>query len=790
MDANQTLFSSVMLLHEVPSLGFEVYNVCVNHPMKIISDGIWTQHGSALPTQYSYTMLELQILIIFVVTQGFHFILNRLGVPFFVSQVMTGFLMGPSVPTGPLEKYKKMLFPFGSPDILSTLSSLGYSFYLFLNSVQMDLSLITKTGRKAWVIGLCCYGIPIVVGCGSMGLSNSTWKRILGEDISALPVVFISHSSCSFAVISWLLNDLRILNSELGRLALSAAFVNDVAGGLWAGIGAAYFGRQNMSMSIRIRNVTAFLAYAIFILLIGRPAMRWIVKRTPEGRSVNKGYIYAIIVVFLGLGYFAKFFGEPFLVGAVIFGLAVPEGPPLGSALVTQLELFSKWFLCSIFVTCVTMKVDLTKCNSLSFVIVISGVIIMVHLVRWLLCMGICRYCKIPFKDGFCLALILSCKGVVDICSYLLVYDAMVQKRTVVDVMIVSVLVLGTASRFGVKALYDPSRKYAGYQHRNIMSLKHSELRIVACIHKPWHSVHIKNVLEFCSPAPDNTLVAEILHLMELVGRSNPIFIAHKLQQSAGSSSYNYSGELIVAFDLFERDYLGAVTANTYTAISPVMFMNEDVCNLALDKNAALIVLPFHVKWGGDGSVESEDSNIRALNARILERAPCSVGILVNRGPSFNSRRIRAAMVFLGGPDDREALCLAKRFVKDVDNSLVVFRLLAHDKDTSNWDHMIDDEAMREISGVHVNLENVRYEEITIGDASQTTFLIKDIANKFDFIVVGRRYGVRSSQTYGLEHWTEYSELGVIGDLLASHDTDTTASVLVVQQQPSHEDHR
>lgn len=144
----------------------------------------------------------------------------------------TGFLMGPSVPTGPLEKYKKMLFPFGSPDILSTLSSLGYSFYLFLNSVQMDLSLITKTGRKAWVIGLCCYGIPIVVGCGSMGLSNSTWKRILGEDISALPVVFISHSSCSFAVISWLLNDLGILNSELGRLALSAAFVNDVAGTL------------------------------------------------------------------------------------------------------------------------------------------------------------------------------------------------------------------------------------------------------------------------------------------------------------------------------------------------------------------------------------------------------------------------------------------------------------------------------------------------------------------------------------------------------------------------------
>jgi len=146
--------------------------------------------------------------------------------------LQTGFLLGPSIPTGPLEKYKKMLFPFGSADILGAVSSLGYSFYLFLNSVQMDLSLITKTGRKAWVIGLCSYCIPIMLGCGSVTMMSSMWEKIMGDEISSLPVVFISHSSCSFAVISSLLHDLKILNSELGRLALSAAFVNDVSGNL------------------------------------------------------------------------------------------------------------------------------------------------------------------------------------------------------------------------------------------------------------------------------------------------------------------------------------------------------------------------------------------------------------------------------------------------------------------------------------------------------------------------------------------------------------------------------
>lgn len=199
-----------------------------------------------------------------------------------------------------------------------------------------------------------------------------------------------------------------------------------LSGGIGAGFGADFLKSLNLDFSIRLTNMVAFFIYLIFAPLLGRPAMRWVVKNTPEGKPVSKTYIYAIVVLFLGLGFFAGYFNQPFLVGAVILGLAVPEGPPLGSEFVSQLELFSNWFLTSIFVTCSTMKVDLKQCDSLSFVMVICFFVIMVYLIKLVVCMGICRYCKMPFTDGFCLALILSCKGVVDICSYVLVYDTMV----------------------------------------------------------------------------------------------------------------------------------------------------------------------------------------------------------------------------------------------------------------------------------------------------------------------------------------------------------------------------
>ena len=339
-----------------------------------------------------------------------------------------------------------------------------------------------------------------------------------------------------------------------------------------------------------------------------------------------------------------------------------------------------------------------------------------------------------------------------------------------------------------MKSLYDPSRIYAGYQKRNIMNLKPgSELRLVACIHKPSHIIPIKSVLELYSPTPEKALVADVVHLMELVGRTTPIFISHRLQHAVGSSFYNYSGDVIVSFDLFEHGYAGSVTVNTYTAISPVTLMHEDVCHLALDKLASLIILPFHIRWTVHGSVESEDNNIRSLNSKVLERAPCSIGILVNRGfPASSTQRpahYQIVMIFFGGADDREALCFAKRLAIDSSNRLFVYRLLAYDHDSTNWEHMIDDEVLREVRGPHNKLENVTYEEKRIGDASQTTSFLKDIASKFDFIIVGRRNGVNSSQTATLENWTEFRELGVVGDLLASPDMKTEASILVVQQQ-------
>ncbi|KAL2316906.1 hypothetical protein Fmac_030782 [Flemingia macrophylla] len=793
---NGTFFSTIVLdeANSDPDGKFISYNVTIEMPAKVISDGLWrnTSNG-ALPFKATMPVLQLQVITIFLITQFFHTVLKRLGIPYFVSQMMAGFVLGPSLKIEALMPFKRMLFPYGSEDVLTLISGLGYAVFLFLNAVQMDFSMITRTGRKAWTIALFSLLIPTIIGLSMCYTFMECLKKAIGEfDGGKLPVTVISHSGCSFPVIASLLSDLEILNSELGRLALSSALVMDVISLVVTGLGTAVMSSlrtdshdHELGKGPKLAFYTSlkFIGFFTLVVVLGRPAMRWIVRITPEGRPVKKIYTYMVMLMALAAGLLGAFSNQTVLGGMLLFGLLVPEGPPLGSELVKQFELFNTWFLLPIFVTCCAMKVDISVHINCTLILVVATIIVVVHLLKMLITIGVCRYCQMPKTDGFCLALLLSCKGVVDFCNGVFLFDSMLMSKETVSMMAISVLVLGSIARIGVKALYNPSRKYAGYQKRNILNLKpNSELRMVACIHKRNHIQTIKTALDISCPTTTNPLVVHVLHLLELVGRSSPIFISHHGREGV-DSGYTYSEDIIVTFDLFEHDNAGTASVSTYTAISPLRFMHDDICYLALDKLASIILLPFHVRWSEDGSIESADDNIRALNTKVLERAPCSAGILVNRASSNSNVCMKQiAMIFLGGPDDREALCLAKRTIKDCANKLVVYHLVSREIE-SNWDMMLDQEVLKSVNGHYGSVENVSCEEITIVDPSQTVAFLSEIANQHDFFIVGRRNGIKTPQTTALENWTEFPELGVIGDLLASSDTKTKASILVVQQQ-------
>lgn len=237
-----------------------------------------------------------------------------------------------------------------------------------------------------------------------------------------------------------------------------------------------------------------------------------------------------------------------------------------------------------------------------------------------------------------------------------------------------------------VTSVHRPSRRLVGYKRRNLeLSKPDGELRLLACVHGPRNVPSIISLIDLANPTKRSPIFVYALHLIELTSRASSMLVVHNSTTSNNSThhrqnrSMSSAPHIFSALDNYEQ-HAGGVSIQPLTTISPYSTMHEDVCLLAEDKHAAVIVLPFHKQQTVDGGLQPINPAIRQLNEKILSLAPCSVAVLVDRGISASVSRLATgqnmALLFFGGPDDREALAFATRMIENPSVSLTIVRFL------------------------------------------------------------------------------------------------------------------
>lgn len=382
--------------------------------------------------------------------------------------------------------------------------------------------------------------------------------------------------------------------------------------------------------------------------------------------------------------------------------------------------------------------------------------------------------------------------------------------------VVVAVIMTGLITPV-VSIIYRPTKRCISYKKRTIQRAKpDNELRVLVCIHTPRNVPTIINLLEASNPTKKSPIGVYVLHLVELTGRASAMLIVHNTRKSgrpALNRTQAQSDHIIHAFENYEH-HAGCVSVQPLTAISPYSTMHEDICNLAEDKRVAFVIIPFHKQQTVDGGMEATNPAFRTVNQNVLTNAPCSVGILVDRGLNGSSRLSAnqvshfVAVLFFGGPDDREALAYGWRMSEHQGVTLTVMRFLPgedtvevtagdpinhsgsimRELSQQERERQLDDEYINEFRTKNMN-ESIIYTEKIANNGEETVAVIRSMDNSHDLFIVGRGEGVVSPLTAGLTDWSECPELGAIGDLLASSDFAATVSVLVVQQYAGLEQH-
>lgn len=106
--------------------------------------------------------------------------------------------------------------------LLGTFGKFGYTFFVFLSGVKMDMSMVTRVGSKSCYLAIISILVPILYAVSSIVLFSNNQEE-LTTILYLSPLFYMT----SFLVIHCLLTELKILNSELGRLAHSTTIIAD-----------------------------------------------------------------------------------------------------------------------------------------------------------------------------------------------------------------------------------------------------------------------------------------------------------------------------------------------------------------------------------------------------------------------------------------------------------------------------------------------------------------------------------------------------------------------------------
>ncbi|CAL5184748.1 unnamed protein product [Lathyrus oleraceus] len=753
--------------------------------------------------------LVLQILLVVFATRLMFWILRPLHQPHFVAELLAGFMLNVYVPILNSTLFGIALQIKGLLGFAS-IAQFGVIYYVFVTGLEMNLDTVSRAKQKASTIAIAGTLFPMIVGFVTYIIVGKTFvKNGEFDTVSAYFLWSLTISMTSFPVVADILSALKILYTGLGRVALTAATINDFIN--WAMF--IFLIPLIVNGKRGILSVLSTIFFVLFCHYVLRPPLNKILIRKTNQNDWDLYELSYVIVGVVACATVTEFLGTHSVVGALVFGLILPRGK-FAEMLIEQLDGIGSGYLAPLFFASIGLRTDVLAALKGNFILVIFIMIMMIS-AKIFSTIVATHFYGMPVRDSIALGMLMNTKGVLSLIIVNIGWERKVISKEAFTVMVLSIFFMTVIVAPIINAMYKPRLTYEQNKLRTIENLKSdSEIRVMVCVHNARQANGMINILEACNGVNVSHLRVFALQLVELKGRSAALMVAQLdqqqqqkesqiLDQSLETDSYS-SNHITNVFEEYSSNNANTLVENL-VAMSSYSTIHRDIYNLALEKEASLVLLPFHKQSTVEGSLEVAEGAVKDINRNLMQDVPCSVGIFVDRGhhAALSKIKMHVIMIFIGGPDDREALAIAWRMSKHPWTRLTMVRIFLRGKaaevDSSGHNEaqgllsaVLDSGKQKELDEEYVgsfrlkavnNEDTITYAEREV-HAGEDILKVLNELDKLgcDLYILGHGKGRNSMVLSNLFEWADCPELGVIGDMLASDSFGSNSSILVVQQ--------
>ncbi|OEL27966.1 Cation/H(+) antiporter 1 [Dichanthelium oligosanthes] len=748
---------------------------------------------------------------VLVLSRLFHSALRRLGQPSIISHILAGIMVGPTVLGHAMD-----LRELGMQDAGRALSGTIYfvrMVFMFFIGLELDLRYLRHNLRRSLAVACggsaFCFVLAVLAGPFSYGILHPGQGPFQPAKLYASTALFaLVLTSTASPVLIRIVTELKLTGSEVGQLAIGAAFANDMASLTALSViivtHTVYGGTVPKEDDPSPQAKAAMLALMALTVWMAVSLTSWVARllnRLKRGRQyISKYELCGMLFLIMGLCLLEQVVGYSASMTAFLIGLAMPREGPTTRTLMDHLAYPVHQLVMPLCFGAIGARLDFAQIGSFTarqivLAVTFTTLLSVAGKVAGTVLAG--RALGIAPREAVVLGALLNVKGYSDILAINFGNKVHVWGEAAQVVLLLSSIISTFMAGPASAAIVRQQRRAFQYRSRCLQDLMvDHELRVLVCVHV---AAGVHPMLTLANLSKGNTLVAVyLLHLVELV-TSHKYAITHQLYHARDGGQdedeWGYAREIeqvdaaVAAFT-----YDNAIPVRQMTAISNLVSMDTDVRNNVEDARASLVIMPFHKEQRYDGRMVCRSEGRRLLNQRILQRALCTVGILVERRftQEVTGEHLQVMALFLGGADDREAVAYAARLAMQSSLRVTVCRFLLPSgkgllgNQGTAEEAMRDEEFMADMYARFVAPGQLTYMERYVSNGADTVNALNSMVGKYALFIIGngsKADGDRGTMTSDMGGWDEECpELGPIGEMLASDDLEGCGSVLVLQQ--------
>lgn len=308
-------------------------------------------------------MLLIQLSILLFTARALGELVNRLGQPSVIGEILAGIVLGPSLLSGLVPAVGAWLVPHTPTQghLLELISLLGAMFMLIITGLEIDVGLIRRHARTAISTSVGGLLLPF-----TSGFLLAQW---LPNDLLVQPdqrLVFslflaIALSVAAIPVIAKVLIELDVMRRDIGQIIIASAMIDDITAWTVLSIVVGMAAGATISLATVAQSVFSVALFLILSFTLGRWLVRQVLDFVQNEVKSRDAILSTVMVLAFLWGAISHALHLEAVIGAFVMGILFGQMPNLPEEVVHKLESVALGIFAPIFFAVAGLKVDIAS---------------------------------------------------------------------------------------------------------------------------------------------------------------------------------------------------------------------------------------------------------------------------------------------------------------------------------------------------------------------------------------------------------------------------------------------